>query len=284
MRAKNSIQQLGIIGYGQMGAAMAPLLGAHRELVVYDVDQARLDIARSAGTRVASDVARCAASEVLILALPGPREVREVLRNLGRPGQLIIDTTSLDAATAQCAERLLSRRGACYVEAPVLGGPPQVGSWVFLCGGDEGSTQEALDALQRLGAGVHFGPVGKGSEAKLLNNMLTGLNAAAVAEMLTVARRLGTDVAKLQAAIQSSHSAGRNPVLEIRVPKILAGTLQDTFSMSNMFKDLSLAVAMAQDVAVGVPLTSLGSDLFQQAMEKGWGLRDIGFLSEALTT
>ena len=70
---------------------------------------------------------------------------------------------------------------------------------------------------------VHFGTVGSGSCAKLSNNILTGINAAAVADVLALTEQLGVDLAKLYDAINGSGSAGRDAVREVRAaPHILA--------------------------------------------------------------
>ncbi len=181
-----------------------------------------------------------------MLALPGPPEVNQVVGALKGTHALVLDSTSVDPHTAVRAAASLATGSGRYVEMPILGGPPQAGSWVFLAGGDDADVRDATRLVEPLGRVVHFGPVGSGSRAKLLNNILTGINAAAVAEVLTLTGRLGVDLRTLYEAINGSGSAGRNAVWELHVPKILAGTLQDTFSIDLMAKDMKLAVAMHQ--------------------------------------
>ncbi len=273
---------LALVGYGRMGEAIAPLLAQKWSLLVYDRDPARIEAATHARYAVCSSITDVHEASVVILALPGPAEVHEVIPQVARANSLIIDTTSIDPNTAVEAASLCENCGAHYLEAPVLGGPPQVGSWTFLVGGSENAIQEASPVFTLLGSAVIFGSVGSGSRAKLLNNILTGLNSAAVAEVLALARRLNIDVGKLQAAIQGSPSAGRNAVLEVRVPQWVAGTLKDTFSMQLMLKDLRLAFEMAQAANQPMFLTAIGLQLFQTAIADGWGNRDIGFLVNAL--
>jgi len=276
------VKTIGIVGYGQMGAAMAPQLAKMVDRVIAtDIDATRREAARTAG--YLAEPREVASAPVVILALRGPDDVRTATLGRFGSGQLVIDTTSIDPATAIAAARDLAGRTAKYVEAPVLGGPPQVGRWVFLFGGDGESVETAASILAALGDGDHFGDFGSGSEAKLLNNILTGVHAAAVAEVLRVAIARGLDVGRLQRAIMRSESAGRNPVLEIRVPKILNGTLGDTFSIDNEAKDLGLALSVFRDAAP-LYLTKTTYELFLQAQQKGWGARDIGRLAEALDT
>jgi 3-hydroxyisobutyrate dehydrogenase len=275
-------KRLALIGFGRMGEAMAPLLARDWSLLVYDCDPTRCEVAAQSHFSVCASISELQDISILVLALPGPVEVREVLSQITTSNHVIIDMTSIDEATAKEAERLCTLCNCRYVEAPVLGGPPQVGAWTFLVGGDEEDIQVANAVFSLLGAPVVFGCVGAGSQAKLLNNILTGLNSAAVAEVLALAKRLGTDIDALQKAIMHSPSAGRNAVLEIRVPQWIAGTLKDTFSMQLMLKDMRLAVAMAQEVNQPMFLSVVGLQLFQGAVSKGWGERDIGFLVNAL--
>lgn len=258
---------------------MAPILSSHgHRVVAYDIDSIRHELAMRAGfARDADDVA---SQEIVIFALRGPSDVRAVAAQRFAAGALAIDTTSIDPQTAIDASRMVGERGASYLEAPVLGGPPQVGRWVFLFGGDPASVQRATAVLAPLGNGDHFGEVGRGAEAKLLNNILTGVHAAAVAEVVRVALKRNVDVAALQRAIMRSESAGRNPVLDIRVPKILNGTLQDTFSIDNETKDLDLALTFFGS-ADALEYTRATYRVYRQAQENGWGARDIGRLFEA---
>lgn len=280
-------QVVSIVGYGQMGEVIARLLSDEWAIQVYDCMESRRAAATTAQYGVCSSLQPIAQAPTIVLALPGPVEVREVVQELvasttSDNNQLIMDTTSIDPDTAREMATLCSAHRVRYVEVPVLGGPPQSGRWIFLGGGSDSDIAQAATVLRPLGSIVHFGAVGDGSRAKLLNNILTGLNSAAVAEVVALATRLGVDVGKLQAAIQQSPSAGRNAVLEIRVPQLVAGTLKDTFSMQLMLKDLHLAIQLAQSADQPMFLTATGVQMFQAAVSKGWGSRDIGYLTESL--
>lgn len=270
-----------LVGYGQMGTVIAERLPAPK-LTVYDVDPSRRDAARRAGHGVADNLDEKEAP-LVILALPGPPQVNQVVGTLQGTHALVLDTTSVDPDTAAGAAKSVATGSGRYVEMPVLGGPPQAGSWVFLAGGADADVRDATRIVEPLGRVVHFGPVGSGSRAKLLNNILTGINAAAVAEVLALTERLGVDLRTLYEAINGSGSAGRNAVWEVRVPKMLAGTLQDTFSIDLMVKDLKLAVSMASEAEIPTPVASAALDRYVEAVARHWGGRDIGRLAQGLS-
>jgi len=86
---------LGIIGCGNMGAALATFIPRHLEegvLVLYDVDKAKQEgVVRHAGARGASSLEDLfEASDVVLLAVK-PQDIDPVLVGMrGRPGKLII--------------------------------------------------------------------------------------------------------------------------------------------------------------------------------------------------
>lgn len=270
-----------LVGYGQMGTVIAERL-SELSFTVCEVDPARREAAERAGYTT-TETLDGVEVPLVILALPGPTEVNQVLGALPGNPALVLDTTSVDPDTARRTAKAVARNSGRYVEMPALGGPPQAGHWVFLAGGHEDDIRDASRITEPLGRLVHFGPVGSGSRAKLLNNILTGINAAAVAEVLTLTQQLGVDLATLYEAINGSGSAGRNAVWEVRIPKILAGTLQDTFSIDLMAKDLTLALTMASDAHIATPVAQAALERYREASARHWGKRDIGRLNQALS-
>jgi 2-hydroxy-3-oxopropionate reductase len=104
---------IGIFGYGQMGAAMAPALAAagHR-VVAYDIDPVRQDLAMRAG--IARDAHEVAAQDVVIFALRGPGDVRTAAAQHFNKGALVIDTTSIDPQSAIDTARRRRSGAGCF--------------------------------------------------------------------------------------------------------------------------------------------------------------------------
>ena len=76
-------------------------------------------------------------------------------------------------------------KGGHFIEAPVSGskGPAESGTLIFLCGGDKATYDQCGEALDAMGKAKYlFGPVGKGSEVKLIVNMIMGTMMTAFAE------------------------------------------------------------------------------------------------------
>ncbi len=68
-------------------------------------------------------------SHVIILSLPGPAEVEEIVAgpagilSSGRTGIKIIDTRTISPITSEKMYRLCKEQGIYYVDCPVSGGP-----------------------------------------------------------------------------------------------------------------------------------------------------------------
>ena len=93
---------------------------------------------------------------------------------------------------------------------------------------------------------LHLGPVGTGQIAKTINNMLLWACMAANFEALTLAKKLGADIPRLIEAL--GHGSGANWSLS-RWGKSTGKWAE---------KDMDVALDLAQDAKVPMPLAGLG--------------------------
>jgi 3-hydroxyisobutyrate dehydrogenase len=199
---------VGIIGVGQMGSGLLErLLLAEVHPVVYDVDPAAMERARAAGvTPVASaaDVAR----EPRIIDVVVRTDADVLESTLGpsgvfagvQPGALLLlHGTILPQTTRRVAETA-AERGVDVVDACMHGRPSAVrrGEVVFLVGGAPDAVARAQPHLARLGKQArHLGPLGSGNLAKLLGNLLQGVETQLLAEAMDLAVAGGINPAQL---------------------------------------------------------------------------------------
>src|SRR3954471_10760551 len=122
-----SLPQLGIIGVGSMGSAMAKrLLDARYPLIVYDTHVTNVNALRKLGAHGADSPSSLAmASEIILISLPTSDTFVRVVENELLPGltrgKTVIDlgTTEL-SQTRRIAEWLLARE-VKFLDAPVSG-------------------------------------------------------------------------------------------------------------------------------------------------------------------
>jgi 3-hydroxyisobutyrate dehydrogenase-like beta-hydroxyacid dehydrogenase len=193
--------RLGFIGLGLLGAALAErALAGGLEVMGYDVDESRRLNLRALGGRPlgsAGAVAECCRR--LFFVLPDDRVSRDVLNEIGPalvPGTILLDATTGDADATAALGQSLAERGVTYLDATVSGSSVQAraGEALLLVGGP----REAFDECRELfgliaGRAIHTGVRGSGAKMKLVTNLVLGLNRAALAEGLVLARALGLE-------------------------------------------------------------------------------------------
>ncbi|SAL24780.1 3-hydroxyisobutyrate dehydrogenase [Caballeronia telluris] len=280
--------QIGFIGLGHMGGPMAAnLLKAGHALTVFDLSEAALDEAKQNGaTLAASPRAVAEASEVVVTMLPASAHVKAVYLNEDdgvlagvRPGVPLIDSSTIDPATARMIGETARARGNPFADAPVSGGVvgAQAGTLTFMVGADEALFETLKPVLAGMGKNmVRCGETGTGQIAKLCNNLLLAISMIGVAEAMKLGESLGIDPQKLASIVNTS--TGRcwssdtcNPYPGI-VPNAPASRgYSGGFGADLMLKDLGLAVDAARQAKQPVFLGALAQQLYQSMSQQGLG-------------
>jgi 3-hydroxyisobutyrate dehydrogenase len=279
--------QIGFIGLGNMGGPMvANLLKAGHSLTVFDLSTPALEAAHGAGARIAtSPKAAVAESEAVITMLPAAAHVKAVYLNDDgvlagvRPGVPLVDSSTIDPATARLIGEAALQHGNPFADAPVSGGTggAQAGTLTFMVGADEA----LFDTLQPVLAGmgknmVRCGETGTGQVAKICNNLLLGISMIGVAESMKLGAALGIDPNRLASIINTS--TGRcwsadtcNPYPGVLPNAPAARGYTGGFGADLMLKDLGLAVDAARQAKQPVLLGALAQQLYQSMSMQGLG-------------
>lgn len=102
------------------------------------------------------------------------------------------------------------------------GKPTIQGQLIFLAAGDSGLFKEVGPQLEAMGkAAFHLGETGKGTEMKLVVNMIMSCMMASLSEGITLADRSGLSQEDLIKIL--SLGAIANPMFSLKGGKILAG-------------------------------------------------------------
>jgi 3-hydroxyisobutyrate dehydrogenase-like beta-hydroxyacid dehydrogenase len=269
--------RIGFIGLGVMGSAMAGHLakGGHT-LTLYDISPAaaRKVARRHRGARaVASPRAVAEASEVVLTMLPHGQAVREcVLGPDGlaagfKPGSILVDTSSAEPWLTRETAARLAEQDVAMVDAPVSGASEgaQGATLVFMCGGEAAALNRVRPLLDLMGRHVfHLGPVGSGHAMKTVNNLATALTLLGTAEAMLIGKAYGLSARTMLDTINVS--TARSFVSEVRFgPQVLERRFDDAFKLALMLKDVSIANRLADEHALGVPLSALGEQLWRAA-------------------
>ncbi len=277
--------RVAFFGVGLMGEPMARHLLSAGHTVVLAAHRHRDGVERLAAqgavevSRPAEAVGR---TEVAIMVLPTADDVEDVLFGTGRaaaampPGYIVIDMgTSYPPHTRRLAARV-AERGGRFLDAPVTGGPKGAheGALAIMVGGDGSTLESVRPLLEAMGSSIyHFGGVGAGHTAKLVQNLIGIVAQAGIAEGFALAAAAGLDVGKVFEMLGSSMSA--SPALKSMVPKVFARAFdQVAFRLDLAYKDIRQATQLAREMTLPLPAANGATELLQLARALGFGSQD----------
>jgi 3-hydroxyisobutyrate dehydrogenase-like beta-hydroxyacid dehydrogenase len=253
-------QSVGILGCGRMGAAMGGhLLNAGTPLSVYDPSpEARAVLVQAGAIECASADEVAARSDVVLTVVVDDAQVREALADAfdgAREGTVLAICASVRPDTCRELEAAGRERGLLVVDAALVRGErgAEEGRLVLYCGGDEHAIVRLETACAPFTeAVVRVGEIGAGQVAKTANNILLWACIRADVEALRLGRALGVEPRVLRDALAIGSGANR-PLAEwgkhrLRWPH----------------KDLEVALSVATDVDVELPLVERLAELMQE--------------------
>jgi len=274
-----------------MGTAMAGHIArAGHPLSLWNRTPGRAGALVALGATEASDPAAVArASDVILLSVSDTPDVEAVLFGPDGiaagavEGALVIDTSTISpAATRTFAERLAAR-GVALVDAPVSGGSEgaQKATLTIFVGGEEAAVERARPILALLGqTGTHFGPVGSGQAVKAVNQVVIAGVYLAVAEGLVLAMKAGLDPRQVVSALGGGVAGSW--ILANRSEKMITNQYPLGFRTSLHLKDLGIALAMARELGVSLPLSALAAQFENSLVARGYGDEDMSNLARVL--
>jgi len=278
--------RIGFIGLGNMGGPMASnLMKAGHTLVVHDVRPQAAAPHLERGAKWAAsprDVAR--ESELILTSLPGPPEVEAVALGAegiihgANPGSIYADLSTGSPTLMRKLHAVFRDKGIHVLDAPVSGGVwgAQRGTLQVMVGGDEAIYNEVKAVLSAVGDKVgYMGPIGAGTVAKLVHNMVSIATRAIAAEGFTLGVKAGVSPEALLEAIRGA-SFGQGLMLSHMIPSIVFKGDFDTvrFACKLARKDIGLATALAREYNVPMPMAAVAEQIMMEAIARGWGDKD----------
>jgi 3-hydroxyisobutyrate dehydrogenase len=240
-------------------------------------------LAAELGVEAASDLAQLASRcDVIVSCVSADDDVLSVVDQLRphlKPGSLVIDCSTVGAATAREAARRLSEVGAAFLDAPVSGGVEGAnkGTLAIMVGGEASAFERAQPVFQALGKTItHLGDNGAGQAAKATNQILCAGAIQAVAEAMAFAKAEGLPLERLIETL--SQGAGSSWYFVHRAPNVVRGEFPAGFRVRLHEKDLKICREMAAKHGVQLPLIEMTLLHYRRLIEQGYGDEDISTL------
>jgi 3-hydroxyisobutyrate dehydrogenase-like beta-hydroxyacid dehydrogenase len=274
---------IGFIGLGVMGEPICRNLAqkSGQKVCAYDTSPEPLARLKAVGVEALGSVREVAEkSDIVFLSLPGGKEVKLVAAGPGslliklRAGGYIVDLSTTPVALVRELRERFSARGIHFIDAPVARTREAAENGTLSCmvGGTEAEFQRMKPLLAHLASDItHCGAAGAGQAMKLLNNLILFQNVVALAEALTVVKKIGLDP-KLALEVLAKGSADSFALRNHAVKAMLPGVFPaKAFSVEYARKDLGYFLQLAKQLQLDLGGAKNARAILDKASAAGLG-------------
>jgi 3-hydroxyisobutyrate dehydrogenase len=285
METVNEVGQIGFVGMGAMGSAMAArLVESGHQVTVYNRTSSRCKELLERGAKVADTPEEAARGADLVLLSLADEDVVESLVFGGegaasglQPGAIVADLSTVSPDFARRSASRLAGAGQHWLDACLLGNPQHArnGELVLLIGGEERPASVATPVLRTLARELtHLGPSGMAATAKLALQVLKATQLQGLVEAIVFGERAGLSSTVLIDMIAKSGFS--SPVMKGRCGVMARRSFDErpNFRLTLMRKDLNLALEASTRLGVPMPATSVSQEVLTAAMNTGLGEYD----------
>ena len=277
--------KVGFIGVGNIGQPMAKqLLNNGFNVLVNDLDKENtLPLLKAGATWVANPIELVKQCEFLCTCLPGPIQMEQLIigpdgiLNSMNKNTIYIDHTTNSFNTVQKISSLLSKKGVNMLDAPVSGGVEgaKTRDLTLLVGGESKIVKHSMPILNAIGKTVlHVGDIGTGTICKLMHNSASLSMMLTMVQCLTTGVKAGVNASTIVEVFQKC-ALGKNFDLQVRLPNTLfKGDFDPRFSLKLAYKDLKLAMEIADKFNVPFSIPEICEKEMSQAISRGLDSKD----------
>lgn len=266
--------QLGYVGLGNMGGALARRLMQTHPLRVFDLrPEAVARFVDDGAVPAQGPAALAAECDLAMTCLPTSDDVRSAVFGPGglaeglRPGAILADMTTGDPKATRAMAAELAERDILMIDAPVSGGPhgATAGTIAIMVGAPDEVFARVRPIFEAISPNVfHTGGVGTGHAMKLVNNVIAAGVRCVTFEAVTMGIKAGLSLAKCAEVLHKG--SARSYSTEFTLPRLMSPEYATNFAMGLMHKDVRLATQLGLDSGAPMPLAALVREIFQAAV------------------
>lgn len=274
-----------------MGANMARRLKevGYTITAVYDVHRATaLELSKElecATPQKLADVT--AAADVILTVVSDDSAMRSIFsgskNNLlqNAAGKIFINCATVTPSLHVELESMAAQAGAETLEACMASSIPQArqGTLYLMCAGKNSVFDKVKPLLESLSSSMRYiGPAGTAAQVKALVNMVMNINTAGLAEGLGLGDALGIDLTVLRQVFAETGAASR--VLQTDGEDMQNREHSCFFSAAHAAKDSGIALSLAHDAGLHLPLAKATKDQYDEMVKQGLGELDKSGIAE----
>jgi 3-hydroxyisobutyrate dehydrogenase len=283
--------KIGVVGTGRMGANIARRLhdACYQVARLYDVRaESAAALAGELGSTATTslrDVAR--ESEVILTVVTDDAAMRQIFAPHGDSllsearGKLFLNCATVSPRVHVEIERSVGEKGGDALEACMASSIAQAreGTLYLMIGGSRAAFERVKPLLEKMSASlIYVGEAGRAAQVKALVNMVMNVNTAGLAEGLGLGEALGLELDMLRTVFAQTGANSR--VLETDGADMQNREHDVFFSAAHAAKDCGIALELARDAQLDLPLAKAAFAQFERMKELGLGELDKSGIAE----
>ncbi|MDH3502633.1 MAG: NAD(P)-dependent oxidoreductase [Nitrosopumilus sp.] len=281
--------KIGIIGTGMLGSAVGlHLLERGFDLTVYNRTIEKTKRLESNGAVVVKSPKKVAEnSELVIIIVKDSDAVRQVsfeengIINGKHKGLTVADMSTINPSESKSITEKFQQEGIVKLDIPVMGGPNVAisGDLVVMASGDRDTFEKFKNVFEKIGNKVFFlGGSSTAHSVKLAMNLQIAMLALSLSEGITLVRASKIDPKIFLEILNSTYF--KTGMSENKAFRMVEGKFEATFTLENLHKDISTIIETAESHGIQLPMIKKAKELYQNAIEQGYGKMDYtGILS-----
>lgn len=283
--------KIGVVGVGRMGANIARHLKdvGFPVTVVYDSHKPlSRNLAKELGAKAAATLADVtAAADYIITVVTDDKSMSAIFATRGdsllqgAKGKTFINCATISPATHVEVEKRAAKVRASTLEGCMASSITQArdGTLYLMCGGKRRVFDKVKPILDAISINLRYiGSTGKAAQVKALVNMVMNINTAGLAEGLGLGKALRLDLNMLMEVF--SQTGANSRVLETDGEDMVARDHECYFSAAHAAKDSGIALKLAQEAGLNLPLARSSKAQFKKMIDIGKGELDKSGVAE----
>jgi len=287
----NADTKVGVVGLGRMGSNIARHLKEDGFIVsvVYDIAS---DLAKSVADELGCEAAGTlagvtAGSDIVITVVTDDAAMLTIFSESGdsllegASGRVFINCATITPQVHVDVEGLCEAAGGSSLEGCMASSITQAreGTLYLMCGGKQEVFDRVKPILDSMSTDLKYiGTSGQAAQVKALVNMVMNINTAGLAEGLGLGAALGLDLGTLMQVF--SQTGANSRVLETDGEDMQARDHECYFSAAHAAKDSGIALSLADDQGLILPLAQASKAQFDKLIEVGKGGLDKSGVAE----
>ncbi|MEY2501249.1 MAG: hypothetical protein QOI07_1583 [Verrucomicrobiota bacterium] len=281
---------IGFVGVGRMGANMARRLKdrGYHVTTLFDVNRTVVtSLAQELGATACPTLGDVTAgADVVFTIVTDDAAMREIYTGadnllVNSRCKLFVNCATISPGVHAELEQLAEAAGASSLEACMASSIIQAreGSLYLMCGGREEVFHRAEPILKELSVSLRYvGKAGEAAKVKALVNMVMNINTAGLAEGLGLGDALGLDLTMLREVFSQTGAASR--VLQTDGEDMQNREHSCFFSAAHAAKDSGIALALAEELGLDLPLARETRAQYEKMIAMGLGELDKSGIAE----